>query len=73
MPHQLIESDRAVLAELLKMNVSKQEIARRLGKHRAVAAIESSLNNHPRKRLGYRTAREVLQHYAQRRGVAFDD
>lgn len=40
--------------------------------HRAVAAIESSLNDRPRKRLGYRTPREVLQQYAQRRGVAFD-
>ncbi len=40
--------------------------------HRAVAAIESSLNDRPRKRLGYRTPREVLQKYAQRRGVAFD-
>jgi transposase, IS30 family len=40
--------------------------------HRAVAAIESSLNDRPRKRLGYRTPREVLNHYAQRRGVAFD-
>jgi len=40
--------------------------------HRAVAAIESSLNDRPRKRLGYRTPREVLQDYATRRGVAFD-
>jgi IS30 family transposase len=40
--------------------------------HRAVAAIESSLNDRPRKRLGYRTPREVLQQYAQRRRVAFD-
>lgn len=40
--------------------------------HRAVAAIESSLNDRPRKRLGYRTPREVVNHYAQRRGVAFD-
>jgi transposase, IS30 family len=40
--------------------------------HRALAAIESSLNDRPRKRLGYRTPREVLQQYAQRRGVAFD-
>jgi IS30 family transposase len=40
--------------------------------HRAVAAIESSLNDRPRKRLGYRTPRELLHQYAQRRGVAFD-
>ena len=40
--------------------------------HRAVAAIESSLNDRPRKRLGYRTPREVLQEYAARRGVAFE-
>jgi transposase, IS30 family len=40
--------------------------------HRAVAAIQSSLNDRPRKRLGYRTPREVLNKYAQRRGVAFD-
>jgi len=40
--------------------------------HRAVAAIESSLNDRPRKRLGYRTPREVLRQYALRRDVAFD-
>jgi transposase, IS30 family len=40
--------------------------------HRAVAAIETSLNDRPRKRLGYRTPREVLNQYATRRGVAFD-
>jgi transposase, IS30 family len=40
--------------------------------HRAVAAIESSLNDRPRKRLGYRTPREVLHHYAMRHHVAFD-
>jgi len=40
--------------------------------HRAVAAIESSLNDRPRKRLGYRTPREVLNQYAKRHGVAFD-
>jgi IS30 family transposase len=40
--------------------------------HRAVAAIESSLNDRPRKRLGYRTPREVLNQYSQRRDVAFD-
>ena len=40
--------------------------------HRAVAAIETSLNDRPRKRLGYRTPREVLHQYAARRGVAFE-
>jgi len=40
--------------------------------HRAVAAIQSSLNDRPRKRLGYRTPREVLQQHLNRRGVAFD-
>lgn len=40
--------------------------------HRAVAAIESSLNDRPRKRLGYRTPREVLNHYAHRHDVAFE-
>jgi IS30 family transposase len=40
--------------------------------HRAVAAIETSLNDRPRKRLGYLTPREVLQRHAARRGVAFD-
>lgn len=40
--------------------------------HRAVAAIETSLNDRPRKRLDYRTPREVLNRYAKRRGVAFD-
>lgn len=40
--------------------------------HRAVAAIQSSLNDRPRKRLGYRTPREILQRHAARRGVAFD-
>ena len=40
--------------------------------HRAVAAIESSLNDRPRKRLGYRTPREVLHQYATRRRVAFE-
>ncbi len=40
--------------------------------HRAVAAMESSLNDRPRKRLGYRTPREVLNQYAKRHHVAFD-
>ncbi len=39
--------------------------------HRAVAAIQSSLNDRPRKRLDYRTPREVLQLWAHRRDVAF--
>jgi transposase, IS30 family len=39
--------------------------------HRAVAAIQSSLNDRPRKRLGYRTPSEVLEQYAARRSVAF--
>ena len=39
--------------------------------HRAVAAIQSSLNDRPRKRHDYRTPREVLQQWAQRRDVAF--
>lgn len=39
--------------------------------HRAVAAIQSSLNDRPRKRLSYRTPREVLQEYTARRNVAF--
>jgi transposase, IS30 family len=39
--------------------------------HRAVAAIQSSLNDRPRKRLGYRTPSEVLEQHAARRGVAF--
>jgi IS30 family transposase len=40
--------------------------------HHAVAAIETSLNDRPRKRLGYRTPREVLNQYTARRRVAFD-
>jgi len=39
--------------------------------HHAVAAIESSLNDRPRKRLGYLTPREVLAKNAARHGVAF--
>jgi IS30 family transposase len=39
--------------------------------HRAVAAIQSSLNDRPRKRHDYRTPREVLQIWAHRRDVAF--
>lgn len=36
-----------------------------------VAAIQSSLNDRPRKRLGYRSPREVLIHNAARHGFAF--
>lgn len=38
--------------------------------HRAVAAIETSLNDRPRKRLDYKTPREVLAKNAKRHGVA---
>jgi IS30 family transposase len=41
--------------------------------HHEVAAIQSSLNDRPRKRLGYLTPREVLAHNAARHGVAFGD
>jgi transposase, IS30 family len=41
--------------------------------HREVAAIQSSLNDRPRKRLGYLTPREVLTQNAARHGVAFGD
>jgi IS30 family transposase len=41
--------------------------------HHAVAAIQSSLNDRPRKRLGYLTPREVLAKNAVRHGVAFRD
>ena len=39
--------------------------------HHEVAAIESSLNDRPRKRLGYLTPHEVLTKNATRHGVAF--
>jgi IS30 family transposase len=39
--------------------------------HREVAAIQSSLNDRPRKRLGYLTPREVLTNNAVRHRVAF--
>ena len=41
--------------------------------HHEVAAIQSSLNDRPRKRLGYLTPREVLTQNAARHGVAFGD
>jgi len=41
-------------------------------RHRVVASIESSLNDRPRKRLGYRTPREVLTRNCARHGVAFE-
>lgn len=41
--------------------------------HCDVAAIQSSLNDRPRKRLGYLTPREVLAKNATRHGVAFRD
>jgi IS30 family transposase len=39
--------------------------------HPAVAALQNSLNDRPRKRLGYLTPREVLAKNALRRSVAF--
>ena len=39
--------------------------------HREVAAIQSSLNDRPRKRLGYLTPREALTQNAARHNVAF--
>ena len=41
--------------------------------HQEVAAIQTSLNDRPRKRLGYLTPREVLAKNAARHGVAFGD
>jgi IS30 family transposase len=40
--------------------------------HRAVAELQSSLNDRPRKRLGYRTPREVLTALCAQRRVAFE-
>jgi IS30 family transposase len=40
--------------------------------HHAVAKVESSLNDRPRKRLDYRTPREVLTTFLTRRSVAFE-
>jgi IS30 family transposase len=39
--------------------------------HRVVADVQSSLNDRPRKRLGYRTPREVLAALCAQRRVAF--
>jgi transposase, IS30 family len=39
--------------------------------HQAVADVQTSLNNRPRKRLGYRTPTEVLATVCARQGVAF--
>ncbi len=47
MPHRCIEADRAVLAELLKMNLSKREIARRLGKRHSTIYRELARNTGP--------------------------
>ena len=41
--------------------------------HHEVAAIQTSLNDRPRKRLGYLTPRQVLTKNAARHGVAFGD
>jgi IS30 family transposase len=40
--------------------------------HRAVADLQSSLNDRPRKRLGYRTPKEILTTLCARRCVAFE-
>ena len=39
--------------------------------HHEVTAVQMSLNDRPRKRLGYRTPREVLNQVSRRHGVAF--
>jgi IS30 family transposase len=39
--------------------------------HRAVAAVETLLNDRPRKRLGYQTPREVITQHLAHYGVAF--
>src|SRR5262245_24629602 len=50
MSQQFTESDRAVLAELLRLQVPKKEIAARLHKHRSSVYRELSRNSGP---LGY--------------------
>ena len=50
MHKQFTESDRAVLAELLALNVPKKEIAARLKKHRSSVDRELARNSGP---LGY--------------------
>jgi IS30 family transposase len=47
MSNQLTESDRAVLAQLLELQVSKKEIARRLHKHRSTVYREVARNTGP--------------------------
>src|SRR6476646_5283811 len=47
MSKQLTPSDRAVLAELLQLKVPKQEIARRLHKHRSTMYRELKRNTSP--------------------------
>lgn len=47
MSRQLTESDRAVLAELLTLKISKVEIARRLHKHRSTIYRELARNTGP--------------------------
>ena len=50
MPNQLTESDRAVLAQLLQLKMPKQEIAKRLRKHRSTVYRELARNTSP---IGY--------------------
>ena len=45
--HQLTESDRAVLAELLTKKLPKREIARQLGKHHSTIYREFAVNTGP--------------------------
>jgi transposase, IS30 family len=47
MSRQLTESDRAVLAQLLQLDVPKKEIARRLNKHRSTIYRELARNTGP--------------------------